>query len=106
MEIRSVDNDDQVTLYVKGEIEVYSLPEFSRMAESQLGGPKELTLDLSELEYIDSSGLGFLVTLHERMDRQGQNLKLLNLRSHVRRVFKITGLDRILDISAEEASLS
>ncbi len=106
MEIRSVNNGDQVTLCVKGEIEVYSLPEFSRMAEAQLGGPKELILDLAELEYIDSSGLGFLVTLHERMERQGQKLMLLNLRSHVARVFKITRLDQILDISAEETSLS
>lgn len=106
MEIRSVDKGDQVTLHVKGEIEVYSLPEFSRMAEAQLGGPKELILDLDELEYIDSSGLGFLVTLHERMERQGQKLQLLNMRSHVARVFKITRLDQILDIGAEEPSPS
>lgn len=106
MEIRCVDNGDQVTLSVKGEIEVYSLPEFSRMAESYLGGPKELHLDMTGLEYIDSSGLGFLVTLHERMERQGQKLVLANLRSHVARVFKITRLDQILDISSEEPSVS
>lgn len=106
MEIRSVDKGDQVILSVKGEIEVYSLPEFSRMAESYLGGPKELRLDLSGLEYIDSSGLGFLVTLHERMDRQGQRLVLMHLRSHVARVFKITRLDQILDINSEEPSVS
>ncbi len=106
MEIRCVDNGDQVTLSVKGEIEVYSLPEFSRMAESYLGGPKELQLDMAGLEYIDSSGLGFLVTLHERMERQGQKLVLTSLRSHVARVFKITRLDQILDISSEETSVS
>lgn len=106
MEIRSVDNGDQVTLSVKGEIEVYSLPEFSRMAESYLGGPKELHLELSGLEYIDSSGLGFLVTLHERMARQGQKLVLGNLRSHVERVFRITRLDQILEIRSDQPAHS
>jgi anti-sigma B factor antagonist len=103
MEIRSTEQGKQVTLSVKGEIEVYSLPEFSRLAESYLGGPTELVLDLDGLEYIDSSGLGFLVTLHERMERQGQRLVLTHLRSHVSRVFKITRLDQILDIRNEEA---
>lgn len=103
MEIRSTEQGKQVTLSVKGEIEVYSLPEFSRLAESYLGGPTELVLDLDGLEYIDSSGLGFLVTLHERMERQGQRLVLTNLRSHVSRVFKITRLDQILDIRSEVA---
>jgi len=103
MEIRSNEHGEQVVLSVKGEIEVYSLPEFARLAESYLGGPAELVLDLDGLEYIDSSGLGFLVTLHERMERQGQRLVLANLKSHVSRVFKITRLDQILDIRSEEA---
>lgn len=101
MEVRTSQGDAQVTLSIKGEIEVYSLPEFSRLAESYLGGPRELVLDLEGLEYIDSSGLGFLVTLHERMERGGQRLLLCNLRSHVARVFKITRLDQILDIRTE-----
>ena len=103
MDISCSDQGAQVILSVKGEIEVYSLPEFSRLAESYLGGPAELVLDLEGLEYIDSSGLGFLVTLHERMERQGQRLVLAHLRSHVSRVFKITRLDQILDIRSEEA---
>ncbi|MBM4118816.1 STAS domain-containing protein [bacterium] len=105
MEIRRSDEGTQVTLSVKGEIEVYSLPEFSRQVEALLDGPATVVLDLEALDYIDSSGLGFLVTLHERMERQGQRLILANLRSHVTRVFKITRLDQILDIrSGNEAS--
>jgi len=104
MEIRRSDEGTQVTLSVRGEIEVYSLPEFSRHVEALLGGPPTVVLDLEGLDYIDSSGLGFLVTLHERMERQGQRLILANLRSHVTRVFKITRLDQILDIrSGSEA---
>jgi anti-sigma B factor antagonist len=99
MEVQQERQDDRVTLFVKGEIEVYSLTEFSKIAEAHLGGPRELVMDFEELEYIDSSGLGFLVTLHERLTRQGQHLKMINLRPHVARVFKITHLDRILDIA-------
>jgi len=106
MEIKTQENDDLVVLSVKGEIEVYSLPEFSRLAESYLGGPANLALDFKDLEYIDSSGLGFIVTLHERMERQHQHLRILNMRPHVARVFKITRLDCILDISCEQQPAS
>ena len=106
MEINTNESGDLVTLFVKGEIEVYSLPEFSRLAESYLGGPRKMILDFKDLDYIDSSGLGFIVTLHERMERQDQHLSLVNMRPHVARVFKITRLDRILDISCEEQTIS
>ena len=102
MEIKTIEQDEQVTLRVQGEIEIYSLPDFSRLAESFLGGPRNLTIDVKHMDYIDSSGLGFLVTLHERLERQGQHLRLVNMNAHVARVFKITRLDRILDISCLE----
>lgn len=100
MQISCLEDQDLVTIAVAGELEVYSLPEFSRLAESYLGGPAKLILDMEHLEYIDSSGLGFLVTLHERLERQAQSLRLVNLQPHVARVFRITRLDQILDVSA------
>ncbi len=102
MEVKRNVTDEQVTLTITGEIEVYSLPDFTRLAESFVGGPKNLVIDMKELEYIDSSGLGFLVTLHDRLERSGQHLKLTNMPNHVVRVFKITRLDRILDITVLE----
>jgi anti-anti-sigma factor len=106
MEIKTLEKDGQVTLHVRGEIEVYSLPDFSRHAESYLGGPRELVVDMRDLDYVDSSALGFLVTLHERMERQGQHLRLINMNAHVARVFKITRLDRVLDISCREPAVT
>ncbi len=100
MEVKRNVTDSQVTLEVSGEIEVYSLPDFTRMAESYVGGSQDLIIDLKDLEYIDSSGLGFLVTLHDRLERNGQHLKLINMPTHVSRVFTITLLDKIFDLSA------
>ncbi len=85
MEVQIFEGEDLVTLQVKGEIEVYSLPEFSKIAETQLGGAKRVTLDLEKLDYIDSSGLGYIVTLHERLEKNGQELVLVNLQPHVNR---------------------
>ena len=102
MEVKRNVTETQVTLEVSGEIEVYSLPDFTRMAESYVGGSQDLVIDLKQLEYIDSSGLGFLVTLHDRLERNGQHLRLVNMPSHVSRVFTITRLDKILNITALE----
>ena len=102
MEVQIFEGSEIVTLAVQGEIEVYSLPQFSKLAEAQFGGAKKVMLDLEKLDYIDSSGLGYIVTLHERLANNGQELVLSNLQAHVNRVFKITRLDRILNIVSGE----
>jgi anti-sigma B factor antagonist len=102
MKVNVFEGEDQVTLSVIGEVEVYSLPDFSQIAEKQIGSRRQVVIDMEDLEYIDSSGLGFIVTYHERLSQKGQQLSLINLRPHVMRVFKITRLDQILDIVETE----
>src|SRR5262249_18547027 len=53
-----------------------------------------LTLDLSELDYISSAGLGVLIEAHKRLAASGHSLTLSNLVPRVRNIFAYAGLDR------------
>lgn len=55
-------------------------------------------LDVSNLDYISSAGLGVLLATLKRLSDMGKSLKLLNMNKHVRDVFKYSGLDRVFEI--------
>jgi len=94
-------------LHVEGEVDVYTSPrlkqEIVKQAES---GTKRLIVDLSKIEYLDSTGLGVLIGGLKRFREAEGNLALLGPGMRILRIFEITGLDKIFDIyqSEEEAA--
>ena len=67
-------------------------------------GQKRILLNLKDVKYIDSSGVGDLVRSVTSLRRQGGDLKLLNPAPMVLEVLRITRLDRMLDIKDDELS--
>jgi anti-sigma B factor antagonist len=68
-------------------------------------GARRLILDLSDVEYVDSSGVGTLVEARRHLLREGGELFLASMRARVRGVFEIARLDRFFKItdSVDEA---
>lgn len=60
----------------------------------------DVTLDLSTIDFIDSSGLRVIVAAHQRLDDHGHRLTLRGPSESVERLFEITGLKDHLHISA------
>jgi anti-sigma B factor antagonist len=56
------------------------------------------TIDLQELDYISSAGLGILLKHQKRLQEQGKGLKLINLNKYVKDVFMYTGFDQIFEV--------
>lgn len=57
------------------------------------------TVNFAQLEYISSAGLGVLLAAQKRLSQRGQSLKLINVNSHIRDVFRFSGLDQIFEIA-------
>jgi anti-sigma B factor antagonist len=62
-------------------------------------------MDLSDLEFMDSTGLGVLIGCLKRLKEADGTLVLTNLRPAVARVFEVTGLDRIFTIRTSLADV-
>ena len=58
----------------------------------------ELVLDLKEVEFIDSAGIGAIVYMVKRCRRSGGSVKIANVQGQVRDVFRMAGLDKALEI--------
>jgi anti-sigma B factor antagonist len=70
------------------------------------GGHKNFVLNLSELSYLDSSGIGELARLYAAVVKRGGALKVVGLTSRVQEVFKITQLYQVFpEFPDEQAAL-
>jgi anti-sigma B factor antagonist len=67
-------------------------------------GDKKILLNLGDVTYIDSSGIGELVSAFTTVRNQGGELKLLNLTKKVHDLLQITKLYTVFDIKDDEAS--
>ena len=66
-------------------------------------GHKNILLNMAEVTYIDSSGIGELVSAYTTVRNQGGELKLLNLTKKVHDLLQITKLYTVFDIKDDEA---
>jgi len=66
-------------------------------------GAKEILLNFTDLEYMNSSGIGLLVTLLIRVNRQKQHLSVFGLSDHYRQIFELTRLDEAISIYSDES---
>ena len=74
------------------------------LVRDQLGkGTKHLLLNLADVTYIDSSGIGELVSGFTTVSNQGGRLKLLNLTKKVHDLLQITKLYTVFDVYDDEA---
>jgi anti-sigma B factor antagonist len=71
------------------------------------GGAKAIVLNFSGLEYMNSGGIGLLVTLLVRANRQRQRLLAFGLTDHYRQIFELTRLDEAIALyDGEEDALA
>ena len=97
------DDIDPTTLViaVKGEIHSTTAPEFSeRLNDAIAGGATAVVLDLTEVEFIDSTGLSVLLNGLRRITRAGGRMVIACANPTVLRLFEITRLDSTFEILA------
>lgn len=56
------------------------------------------TLDLADLEYISSAGLGVLLKTHKRLMAGSRGVALVNVNAHIIDIFRYSGFDKLFDI--------
>ena len=97
MTINKEANGDKLTVKVSGRLDTTTSPAFEKELKDSLDGVKELTLDLTDLEYISSAGLRVLLSTHKIMNAQG-SMKLVGVKEMIMEIFEVTGFSDILNI--------
>lgn len=101
LSLRTETRGKATVLRISGEVDLHRSPELRAALMTLLERrPPRLVLDLGEVPYMDSSGVGTLVELKRNVDKYRGQLVLAALAPRVRSVFEIAQLTRFFTISA------
>ena len=84
------------------ELDASNVAEFKRDMEPILQAQAELVLDLSRLRFVDSSGMGAILSCLRQLTARGGDLKLCGMTRQVRTVFELVRMHRVFDIYATQ----
>ncbi len=100
-----VENIESISvIQIIGRLEAANRDELTQTVKGQLSDRiAYFLLDLSRLEFIDSSGLGCLVSCLRSADKTGGALKIVAPQAYVAKLFETTRLDRVFEIFPDRA---
>ena len=95
------DTSGVVVVGVEGQLIVGNRQELKqKVLEALESGSRKFIIDFSKTGYIDSSGLGVLVSLSKKIREQGGELRLANLNDDLKTLFELTKLDTLFHIAS------
>jgi anti-sigma B factor antagonist len=93
-------NDDVVTVFVRGEVDITESGELRAVLADACAGPHStVVIDLSGVGFMGSSGMGVLAQQAHDLKAAGRRLQVSGCPDRLRRSFEVIGLDQILDLS-------
>lgn len=91
--------DDYLILNLAGDLDVYSEEEFRDFIEDELKDKNlDLVIDIKDLDYLDSTGLGMFMKIYKMYKEKGQKVKIINPKENILKLFKITDLTDIFEM--------
>ena len=109
MDISSRTKGEIVILDISGEIDLYNAPEIKDIINKLIEQKKyNVIINLKEVTYIDSSGIGALISSLSNLKKYQGGLKIINVFASVKKVFELTKLTSFFEIydSEDEALAS
>jgi len=89
-------------LSVGGEVDASSSIHLETALTEAMDGHKKIIVDLGELDYISSAGLGVFMSVIQKIENENIQLVLYNLKEKVMEVFDILGLTQLLNIKENQ----
>lgn len=99
MKYTRTDNGPETVLAIDGTLDAVTAPELRTVVDDLVNGQRmEVTLELSSLRLIDSSGVGVIVALFKRVRAYNGNVRIVGLRDQPRAIFRLLRLDRVFPV--------
>lgn len=105
MSFKISDQDGITLVEVDGELTVGNRERFKQVVLERVeAGERKFLMDFGESSYIDSTGLGALVSLSRKIREAGGRMRLTGLNEDLRTLFELTRLDTVFDLADTRAA--
>lgn len=82
-----------------GEVDIYTSPEFKKIVFDLIETKdSNIIINGNELDYIDSTGLGILMSIYKKAQEKRLEVSIINLKPNIYKLFDITGLNKVFNI--------
>ena len=100
LDVRWAENNKQMNVILGGDLDATSSKELKRTLEPAIdaGKPTSVVVDCAGLNYIDSTGLGVLVSAMKKVREHSGSIRIINLKPYLQKIFRVTGLTGIFEI--------
>lgn len=98
MEIQKQMKESTLTVTLIGRLDAVTSMDLDKELKNSLNGVKELIFDLAQLDYVASAGLRILLKYQKLMDKNGNEMKIKNVKAEVKEVLDMTGFSDFLTI--------
>ena len=98
---------DHAVVSVSGEIDLYTAPRLqSELMTALSRSPARLIIDMSGVEFCDSTGINVLLAAHRQARERGGELQLAGPGSATRKVLQVTGLETVFTVLDDPAGVT
>jgi anti-sigma B factor antagonist len=108
LKVSTRSQDGRTIMSLGGEIDLYTAPRLHGELVAILSGdePVQVVVDMSGIEFCDSTGMNVLLAAHRRAREQGGDLELAAPRPAVRKVLQVTGLESVFTVLDDPATVA
>lgn len=89
-----------ITVYLEGELDHCSAHGMRRLLDGCIhdSNIKHMIIDMQGISFMDSSGIGVILGRYKQMKDKGGTLSVRNMNKHVEKVFRLSGMNQVIDI--------
>ena len=92
-------NEEKLVVALKGDLDINTVKEFQdKVLSTYKALDKDIVFDLRELDYIDSTGLGAIITVFKSVQEKDKKLSVVNANKNIKKLLYITELDSLFEI--------
>ncbi|MDL2237617.1 STAS domain-containing protein [Christensenellaceae bacterium OttesenSCG-928-K19] len=104
LEINKNEAERTLDVMVEGDIDVNSVRQLKKELEENIEAfQPDVIIDCSKLNYIDSTGLGTLVSVLKKVQKYDGKIRITALKPYLFKIFEVTGLAGLFEIEVAEA---
>lgn len=101
-QVRTEETEQKIRIVAEGELDLSTAPQLTEAISQSVGRTdKLLEVDISGLQYIDSTGLGVMISMLKERDRLDAGVFISHIPPKIKRLFDITGVSRFLEASPQ-----